>query len=306
MEWPGGRQFAFTVFDDPDGDNMSAINWVYPFLRDLGLCMTIGVWPMGPLRDTNCPGRTCEDPKYLAQVKTLQRDGFEIGYHSAAPHSCTRDEVIRSLDRFRDLFGHDPVTMANHFNADALYWGKARMTGVVRPLLYRLMTGGRNDDRFSGQVEGSPSYWSDVAARRIRDCRNLVYRDTNTLAVCPQMPYRDHARAHVPYWYCSTNGPDCPSFLKAVGEAEQDRLESEGGLCIMYTHFGKGFVDGGKLNRRFVGLMTRMAKKGPWVAPTGTVLDFLREKRGEHTISAAELRRLEWKWLGQKVFLGTQ
>ena len=25
-------------------------------------------------------------------------------------------------------------------------------------------------------------------------------------------------------------------------EAAQDRLEAEGGACIMYTHFGHGFV----------------------------------------------------------------
>src|SRR5687767_13671478 len=122
VNWPDRKQFAFTVFDDPDGANDEALKWVYPFLRDLGFRTTIGVWPLGPLRERNCPGATCADADYLAGILDMQRAGFEIGYHSAAPHSCTREEVIRSLEVFREHFGDFPITMANHFNADALYW----------------------------------------------------------------------------------------------------------------------------------------------------------------------------------------
>jgi hypothetical protein len=303
--WPNGKQFAFTVFDDPDGDSASAQQRVYPFLRDLGFRTTIGVWTIGPLREVNCPGLTCADPEYLRSVKSLQAVGFEIGYHSAAPHSCTRREVIQSLEQFHRYFGHYPVTMANHFNADALYWGKARLTGAARAGLYGILTRGQNADRFCGHVEGSSAFWGDIAAKRIRYCRNFVFTEINTLAVCPQMPYRDPIRVQVPYWYCSTDGNDSQAFLKVVSEANQDNLEGEGGLCIMYTHFGKGFVEDGRLKPRFVELMTRLARKDPWFAPAGTVLDYLRKKRGEHTIKRNELRRLEWKWLMQKARLGT-
>ena len=159
VAWPDGHKFAFTVFDDPDDDNGAALQWVYPFLRDLGFRTTIGVWTLGPLREANCPGLTCEDKSYLAGVKALQSVGFEIGFHSAAPHTCTREEVIRALDQFKAYFGHDPVSMANHFNADALYWGDARLTGALRTRVYKLMTRGQNTGKFTGQIGGSPSFW---------------------------------------------------------------------------------------------------------------------------------------------------
>jgi hypothetical protein len=140
----------------------------------------------------------------------------------------------------------------------------------------------------------------------VRYCRNLVFSEIDTLAVVPFMPYRDPFRPGICYWFSSTNGPDCRSFIKAISEDKQDRLEENGGLSIMYTHFGKGFVRDGRLNPRFVELMKRLARKRPWSLTTGQTLDYLRRVRGEHTITSRQLSRIEWKWLGQKIFLGTQ
>lgn len=305
VAWPNGKAFAFTVFDDPEGSSEDARKFLYPVLAEFGFRTTKGVWPVGPLREPNCPGETCAGKEYLEDAQRLQEAGFEIGYHNAAPHSSTRAEVIESLEAFRRYFGKYPSAMANHFNADALYWGPARMTSRLRKWIYNAASLGKNSNCFSGHVEGTPNYWADISRERIRYCRNLVYREINTLAACPYTPYHDPVRPGVPFWYSSSEGPDCPSFLKMVAEKNQDKLEEQGGLCIMYTHFGKGFVADQKLDPRFRELMYRLSRKNGWFAPVSTILDYIREKRGDYVINSVQLSELEWKWLGQKVFHGT-
>jgi hypothetical protein len=73
----------------------------------------------------------------------------------------------------------------------------------------------------------------------------------------------------------------------------------------MYTHFGKGFALNGKLNPEFRRLMTRLRKKNGWFAPTSTLLDYLNSQKGSHVASPAEIARLEWKWLANKIVYGT-
>ena len=74
--------------------------------------------------------------------------------------------------------------MANHYNADAIYWGPARLSGWRRAL-YNCATLGRTRNRHFGQVEGHPNFWGDVCRGRIRYCRNFVYADINTLRMNP-------------------------------------------------------------------------------------------------------------------------
>lgn len=303
--WPDGKSFAFTVFDDPDGDTVVARQHVYPLLSDLGFRTTKAVWPLGPLRERNSNGETCADAEYLEDAQALQSRGFEIAYHGAAPHSCTRDEVIRSLELFRRYFGSYPASMANHYNADAIYWGQARLTGALRRGIYNAMTRGENKNRFCGQVEGTPHFWGDVCRQRIRYCRNLVYREINTLRICPWMPYHDPERQYVDAWFSASEGAECPAFVHMLGEANQDRLEAEGGLSIMYTHFGKGFVENGNVNSRFSELMKRLSRKNGWFVPLTTILDYLRERNRQHVITPSQRNRLEWRWLVSKCFHGT-
>jgi hypothetical protein len=305
IEWPEGKRFAFTVFDDPDGDTKAAREHVYPFLADLGFRTSIAVWPTGPVRERNCPGETCAEPAYREHARRMYERGFEIAYHNAAPHGSTREEIVHSLEVFREYFGDYPSAAANHFNADALYWGAARLTSPLRRGLYDLLTRGQNRDRFCGHVKDSPNFWGDVCRQRIRYFRNLVFRDINTLKACPYQPYHNPARPFVREFFSSSEGSQCASFLRTVSDANQDRLEEEAGMCIMYTHFGKGFVRDGKLVPEFVRLMTRLSRKNAWFAPVSTVLDYVRARKGSHVITPGELAGLEWKWLALKAISGT-
>src|SRR5207237_728977 len=154
------------------------------------------VLPAAAIRTQNSGGETCENQRYREHTLELQRLGFEVGYHNTTKHPSTRDEVIRGIDLFRAYFGHDPFAMANHYNTEAIYWGRSRVTPPLRSI-YTLATLGRTTDRFFGHVEGHPSFWGDVCRERIRYCRNFVYADVNTLAACPWLPYYDPLRPYV-------------------------------------------------------------------------------------------------------------
>lgn len=302
--WPERKTFAFTIFDDPDSQKLEDGRKIYSLLTELGLRTTKAVWPLGASRQPNSPGDTCADPLYLQEAVDLEKRGFEIGYHNATAHSSSRAETIQALDAFRQYFGHDPVSMANHYNEEAIYWGPARVSGARR-LVYNLATLGRNRDRHFGHVKGHPLFWGDVCQARIRYCRNFVFSGIDTLSACPWMPYHDPDRPYVNAWFASSEGSNVGGFLGALTEVNQDALEENGGACIMYTHFGHGFVENGRIHPRFHELMVRLSRKRGWFVPVGTLLDYLGEKRGQLQIPAASRDRLETRWLWQKLFRGT-
>jgi hypothetical protein len=304
IAWPEGKRFAFTIFDDPDSQTPEASRAVYGCLRELGFRTTKGVWPAAAVREASDYGATCGDPDYLAFCLELQAAGFEIGYHNATSHTSTREETIAGLARFEQTFGQYPITMAQHYFCDEnIYWGDQRVSGPVR-WAYNLSTRFRNRNKSFGHKPGHPLYWGDVCGQKVRYLRNFVFAEVNTLRACPFFPYHDPERPMVNYWFCSSEGSNVKSFLNTLREEQQDRLEAEGGLCVMYAHFGHGFYDGA-LHARFRQLMERLARKNGWFVPAGAVLDWLRVRNGEHVITAAERGALERKWLLHKLRYGT-
>ena len=149
-----------------------------------------------------------------------------------------------ALETFAEYFGGYPVTLAQHYYCDEnIYWGDQRVSGVYR-LLYSALTRGQNRNRFHGHIPGHPEFWGDLCRQHIRYVRNFTFAETNTLRACPYMPYHDPDRPYVNYWYASAEGATVEPFVDRIGEANLDRLEADGGACIMYTHFGLGFWDG--------------------------------------------------------------
>jgi hypothetical protein len=304
IKWPKGRSFAFTVFDDPDGQSFETSRLVYSFLADLGFRTTIGVWPLDIRREPNSGGETCANPEYRAFLQHLQAIGFEIGFHNAAPHSTTREEIADALRCFQTYFGKPPAVMANHYNADAMYWGPARLTGWRRAL-YNLITLGRRRGKSFGHVENHPSFWGDICREQIRYCRNFVYSDIDTLRMNPWMPYFDPLRPYVRNWYSASEGHDARAFLNTLGDGHSDRLEAEGGACIMYTHFGHGYVQDANLMPEFRRTMERLARKNGWFVPVSELLDFLANTKGSTLLTDRLRLRLETRWLWEKLFRGT-
>ncbi len=278
------------------------MNAVYGLLRDLGIFTTKGIWPNIPHEQASDPGETCASEEYIRLLREMQAAGFEIGYHNATSHTSDRAHTLAGLDRFRDLFGHDPVTMSNHFySRESIYFGDARLTGMHRTL-YRLMR--RNPSL--GHVPGQNLFWGDLCRERVRYVRNFIFGDINTLRLCPLMPYHDPLRPFVKYWYCSSEGANVDAANRTLTEAAQDRLEEEGGACILYSHFGHGFAtEDGQIDPRFRELITRLSRKNGWFVPVGTLLDFLRERQGHREIRRSERAALERRWLVHKARFGT-
>src|SRR5262245_11087931 len=81
IEWPAGKQFAFTIFDDPDFDTAENVAVMYPFLYDLGLRTTKAVWPIRGRDIPKIGGLTCEDPRYLQSILHLKNNQFENALH---------------------------------------------------------------------------------------------------------------------------------------------------------------------------------------------------------------------------------
>ena len=304
VSWPDNKRFAFTVFDDPDSQTLEATQAVYGFLHHHGFRTTKGVWPLAPRREASDYGLTCGDVRYVEYLRQLQRQGFEIGFHNATSHTSTREETLEGLTRFAELFGHQPRVMANHYYCDEnLYWGAGRLSGWRRAA-YNLLTRYRNCGS-SGHVEGHPNFWGDLCREHVTYVRNFVLPEINTLRTCPFLPYHDPERPYVNFWYAGTEGSNSTRFIDAIAEEKQDRLEQEGGLCIMYTHFGHNYYNDGRLSPRFGELMKRLSRKNGWFAPVGTILDHLRGHQGARIILPAERRALETSWLLKKITRGT-
>jgi hypothetical protein len=299
VPWPEGKSFAFTAFDDSDLATVQNVGAVYAFLLDQGFRTTKSVWPVSGTEDPGSwfGGSTCADEEYLDWAQTLHSSGFEIGFHNAHFHNAERSTTLESLQTFKDLFGHFPKSMANHHKASQnMYWGDERLTGMTR-ITYNCLTRFRNAGLFRGHVDGDPHFWGDTCRTKIKYVRNFVFPEINTLKACPFMPYHDPARPYVNYWFASSEGSDVDLFNECISEANQDRLEAEGGACIMYVHFAKGFTRDGRINARFESLMRRLSRKNGWFGPVSAVLDHLLGQNGRHVITNSERARLEWKWL---------
>lgn len=304
IAWPEGKDFAFTVFDDTDGATVENVAPIYDFLTAIGLRTTKSVWPIAAKGLPAIGGATCEDPDYVAWTLDLQARGFEIGYHGASYITSPRDAALRAIERFRALYGHYPLSMANHADCeDSMYWGSDRVSGANR-VVYNLLTRFTRRGVFRGHREGDPLFWGDVCRDRVRYVRNFTYHDIDTLAACPVMPYHDPLRPYVNRWFASSEGANVTAFNRCVSEANQDHLRAQGGACIMYTHFASGFWSGGEVDSRFRVLMERLSGMNGWFVPVSTLLDYLSELQGDSILTDAQRCALERRWLLSKIRVG--
>lgn len=300
IAWPDGKDFAFTIFDDPDWDTVESTATVYSFLTDLGLRTTKAVWPLRGNRTPKIGGATCEDEQYLRLNLSLQAQGFEIAFHNATYHTSIREETKHGLEVFCQLFGHYPFSMANHMGCEeGIYWGNARLSGAEREV-YNVINLSKHNAH-QGHVESSPLFWGDYCREMIKYVRNFQFGEIDTLKACPFMPYHDSERPYVNYWFSSSDGSRVKEFNSVLCEENQDILAMNGGACIMYTHFGAGFVERGRLNTRFKYLMERIGRMNGWFVPVRTLMDFILQARGRHVITSLERSALQRRWLWYKL-----
>jgi hypothetical protein len=297
-DFPNGKRFAFTILDDTDVATVQNVKPIYDLFRRLGLRTTKTVWPLAAPEGSHDYGtsQTLEDEDYLQFVRELQDAGFEITWHCATMESSLRERTLRGLERFKELLGVYPRIHVNHAaNRDCVYWGSTRVDQPLVKLLYDRLSQFRAD-HFFGHVEHSPYWWGDACSRHITYARNLTFNNLNVAAVNPTMPYADPRRPLVAFWFSASDAEDVDEFNELLRPEAQDRLESEGGFCIVATHLGKGFVRDGVVHQETRALLERLASRNGWFPTTGELLDWLRAQRTSHELPATEWRRMQWRW----------
>lgn len=293
--FPEGKSFALSILDDTDLCSMEKVQPVYHLLAELGMFTTKSVWPLAAPPGDYC-GATLEEKRYADFVLDLQAQGFEIGLHNVRHSGAARELTEIGIERFHDVLGHYPRVQSNHNNNEEnVYWGTQRFAQPAVRLAYRLGTCSRIVSL--GHVKESPYFWGDLCRQHISYVRNLVFDELNLDRINPSMPYHEASKPYVNYWFSSCLGGDVDTFCHMLSGANQDGLEAEGGVAIVYTHFAYGFSRDGALDPRFERLMRRLASKKGWFVPVSVLLDHLMRIRSADGIDPTELATMEHRWL---------
>lgn len=296
---PAGRSFAFSIVDDTDHATVENVGPVYRLLAELGMRTTKTLWTIPATEPNPYDGSaTAAEPAYRDFCRSLQNDGFELAMHGVTMHSATRARIERGIGEFSEWFGAPPRMHINHFrNADNLYWGQARTGTLAGRLIYRAAA---RQPASQGHVEGSPHFWGDICREHIAYVRDFTFRETDLTRLRAPLAYHDPRTPLIRRRFVSTEGGTLPVYLEALDERRQDELAAAGGVCIMYTHFGGGFVEHGRLNPRFEKLMRRLAGLGGWFVPASELLDALCEHDCP-TLSSKQRRHLEGRWISERL-----
>jgi len=290
-QFPHGRTFAVTFVDDTDFSTRANTEPVYDFLERHGVLGTKTVWPLRATRSSSFQvereravaglqdGATLEEPEYRDFALSLADRGYEIALHCVASGNSPREEILKGLERFRAVFGRDPLLNAFHkTNIENLYCGRDKLDSWLLRVLERLVDG----SVYQGHIEGSPYFWGDIVRATFRYVRLPFHTlgAVNTLKHNPSMPFHDERRPYVRRWFAASDGADVARFNRLLSERNVNRLEQENGACVVYTHLAKGFVRktsaGLQLDSGFVGTVERLAQlRTVWMPTTSVLLDWL-------------------------------
>lgn len=299
IKWPENKKFAFTIVDDTEESTVENVKPIYDLLYANGLLTTKTVW-VYQSRD-NYTGECLLDDNYLKFIIDLKAKGYEVGLHNVGSGEFKREEIVKGLDLFNEKLGFYPNLHINHSsNPDNIYWGNERYQFILRTI-FRILHGGKRE--FYGSDEGSDYFWGDICKMRIKYIRNYTFNDINTLKNDPLMPYIDKRKEQYSnYWFSSSDGHTVEEFNTLIRKENVDRLEYEGGACIVYTHFAYNFVDSkGRVNKDFLRNIEYLSSKDGWFVPAGTILDFLLSCKESHYASKAYLTRLDLRWVVDRI-----
>jgi len=313
--YPVNKTFAFTIIDDTDGATVENVKPVYDYLASINMKTTKTLWVYPPESeevDERHQGDTTERKQYLDFLKTLQNNGFELALHNVSSQSNKRMKIIKGLERFKQLFGNYPeINVSHEKNKENIYLDALLNEGfTLQPFSYKLfsalykiyldsrkkLTKNRLNQKrqFFGEIEGSDYFWGDICKEKIKYIRsNFFFQEINTLKVNPNIPYYDSTKPYVNFWFDSSNGQDCETFNKLLTDKNIKKLKKEGGCCILYTHFGKGFVDKSngiyQLNEETKSKLREIASDDSgWFVPVSVMLDRFKKIKNIYVSKSRE------------------
>ncbi len=302
--YPDGKRFAFSIFDDADGATVANSAPVYRLLADLGILTTKSVW-VYPTRGAY-RGECLQDADYRAWIEQLISEGFEIGLHNVGDGDFARHEILAGLEIFRNVVGSYPRAHANHVsNPDCMYWWDKRFEwpfSLMYSAAYRIRHGRRREG--SGDDPLSPHFWGDAVKEHVSYIRNLTFNGIDTLAADPRMPYTVSSKSRYSnLWFSSSDGQRIEEMRALLSDENIDRLEANGGACIVYTHLASGFVDDrGRVDPVFSRQIERLASKRGWFVPVSTLLDHLAAAQSTTQDPGYLYRlRLDLRWATDRV-----
>lgn len=291
--YPFGKNFAFTITDDPDDHKLAKIRLVYDFLSEQGLKTTIAVWAREATRSNGIPdiegefdyGETLKRKAYRDYILELKKNRFEIALHTVSGGNDRRDETIKGYEDFKAIFKEYPkVNIMHSKNLDDIYWG----TKVFKSRFARWVFGdligkvfAKGSFPFAGEDPNSSYFWGDILKERTKYVRLWGTSDINTLKFNPSMPYHDPDKPYVNYWFSFSDGYDLRFFNKLLSDKNIEKLVKERGASIVYTHFAAGFAkktkDGSyKLDEIFKNQIKKLAQqRDGWFVPASVLLDRL-------------------------------
>jgi hypothetical protein len=159
------------------------------------------------------------------------------------------------------------------------------------------MLSGESARWFQGHVENSPYFWGDLSLQHLAYVRAFTFDTLNLWRLTQHVCYEDQRTPWVRRWFITADADNVEEFVRVLDDGNQEGLEREGGLCLLSTHFGKGFVIDGRVEGRVHRLLTRMAQRDGWFAPVAEILDYLGACGLARRISALDRHKLEWLWL---------
>lgn len=280
---PGNKKFAFTIIDDTDDAFLENIKPVYDLLAENNMRTTKTIWVYPPRDTKNSKGDCLMRDVYLDFIKDIYGKGFEIALHNVGSGAYKREEILSGLETFRKLLDFDPAMHINHsYNPDNIYCGSKRFSFPLNFFVKKLYS--RYDD-FHGEDPKSKFFWGDYHKDLIKYSRNYEIDDINTIKVNPFMPYRDKAYdEYSNWWFSSTFAPNQWVFNKIITPESIDKLEKEGGVCILYTHLGY-YMQGGQIDRGFSKMIEYIGgKKTGLYVPVSDLLDILHSQKVENKI----------------------
>ena len=305
--FPEGRRFAFSIIDDTDMATLERLKPVYAVLEKYGLKTTKTVWVFHTNDESNATNRgdSLQDTAYREFILDLQKKGFEIALHGVRGGSTPREDVVRGLEEFKNVLGQYPAMQVNHSaNRDNLYWGRHLFTFTP----YQWLGRAAYSHDFSGHDPNSPYFWGDLAQKHIRYVRRFTFRDPNLLTVSPTIPYRLPDKPYVNYWFPTANGNRVIEFDTLLKPENIQRLETEGGVCLVYAHLGSGsFNKGTGVDPRFENRVRELSARNGWFVPASEILDYLRTQTAwSGDLTFRERVRLDTKFLAARIIYGTE
>lgn len=301
MAFPGGRRFAFSILDDTDDSTLQNVRPVYDRLRGYGFRITKTAWPFdSPGSRLFFAADTLENKPYRDFVHELVGAGFELAFHGASMESSRRPRTIEALEFMRAEFGRYPRLACNHgHNRENIYWGSKRFATAA---LRMASVAFRREPlhHYAGDVPDSEYFWGDLCRTHVRYLRNFTFRQLDMLAVNPEMPYALPGTPYVNGWFSTTDAPDAGAFNRVVTIRALERLERDGGVCIVSTHLGKGFSRDGRLDPGVDATLRYLAQRPGWFVPVSEILDHL-VTRGDRVLSARGIARLELRFITEKL-----